>query len=94
MGISGSYKVTTLPVNVGDKILLGAGNVDAALKNAFVGIVNQLDIASLESGSCSIGISPRMPNRNPFEARPPVFVDAERNGALIADIYATQRRSS
>lgn len=85
-------KVSALPYAVGDKVTL-AGSVDTALAASFVGIINDIAIAPLETGLCVLSIGTRMPQRNPFEPKPPVFVDAAANGTLVLDVSGLQRRS-
>jgi len=85
-------KISALPVGVGDKVTL-AGAVDSALAASFIGIINDVSLISLETGVCQFSIGTRAPQRNPFEPKPPVFVDAALNGTLVLDVSGLQRRS-
>ena len=55
--------------------------------------VNDISIPALDEAQAQLSIGTRVPHRNPFEAKPPVFVDAAANGTLVLDVSGLQRRS-
>lgn len=90
--VSGPLKTATLAIKLGDALTL-TGNVGAPLAS-FYGIVNQIDLASLESGSASLGLGPRQPSRNPFAEKPPTYVDREAISRIVYDRAVFDRRST
>lgn len=90
--ISGLYKTATLAVPLGARISF-AGAVGPAL-SSFFGIVNQLDLTALESGTAALGVGPRAPSRNPFVEKPPTYVDREAITRIVYDRSVFDRRST
>lgn len=90
--VSGLYRTATLAIKLGDALTL-TGSVGPALAG-FYGIVNQIDLTSLESGSASLGLGPRQPIRNPFEEKPPTYVDREAISRIVYDRAVFDRRST